>query len=103
MRRKIIIGLALASLLASPIAPEARVLEKAPRRAGVLSGVGFISGWKCDARNITVTIDGGATSASRYVPGARGSVPRMWLNSARFYYAGQLELTGGRGAYGRGI
>ena len=58
MSRKIIIGLALASLLASPIAPEARVLES-PASGGVLSGVGFISGWKCDASNITVTIDGG--------------------------------------------
>ena len=62
MRRKIIIGLALASLLATPVAPEARVLES-PASGGVLSGVGFISGWKCNARNITVTIDGGPHQA----------------------------------------
>ena len=59
MRRRIIIGLALASLLASPAALPAAILES-PAKQAVLSGIGFISGWKCDARNITVTIDGGA-------------------------------------------
>ena len=32
---------------------------ESPAKGGLVSGVGFISGWKCDASNITVTIDGG--------------------------------------------
>ena len=53
-----LIGLALASLLVSTTSPQAAMLES-PAGAAPLSGIGFISGWKCDAENITVTIDGG--------------------------------------------
>ena len=38
---------------------QAATLES-PARGAVLSGIGFISGWKCNARNITVRIDEGA-------------------------------------------
>lgn len=53
-----VIGLALVSLLASVAVPQAAVLES-PAKGAALSGIGFISGWKCDASNITVTIDEG--------------------------------------------
>ena len=56
--KNIVIGLALVSLLASPAVPQAAVLES-PAKGAALSGVGFISGWKCDAEDITVTIDEG--------------------------------------------
>ena len=58
MRQSPIIGLVLAGLLASPASPQAAVLES-PARGAAVSGLGFISGWKCDARAITVTVDGG--------------------------------------------
>ena len=32
---------------------------ESPAPAAVVSGIGFIGGWKCDASNITVTTDGG--------------------------------------------
>ena len=47
------------SLLLSSSTVAARVLES-PADGAVVSGIGFISGWKCDAGNITVRIDGGA-------------------------------------------
>ena len=56
--KKTVICLALVSLLASPAVPQAAVLES-PAKGAALSGIGFISGWKCDASNITVTIDEG--------------------------------------------
>lgn len=57
MRKAALVGLALASLGASPAAPAA-VLES-PAPGAAVSGIGFISGWKCDAQHITVTLDGG--------------------------------------------
>ena len=56
MRTATLIGLALASLLASTAVPRAATLES-PAQGATLSGLGFISGWKCDASNITVVID----------------------------------------------
>ena len=41
---------------AAPVTPEAAVLES-PAAPAVLSGRGCISGWKCDARHITVVLD----------------------------------------------
>ena len=58
MRKATLIGLALASLLASAAGLQASVLES-PAKGASLSGIGFISGWKCDAESITVTIDEG--------------------------------------------
>ena len=50
-----LIGLAL-SLFLSPASPQARVLDS-PAAGAVVSGLGFISGWKCNANTITVVID----------------------------------------------
>ena len=59
MLKKIaIIGLAFASLFALTAVARAAVLES-PATGATLSGLGFISGWKCDATTITVTIDDG--------------------------------------------
>ena len=46
------------SLLLSGSHVAARVLES-PANGAFVSGIGFISGWKCDAGNITVRLDGG--------------------------------------------
>ena len=56
MKKTAIFGLAITSLLASTAISKAAVLES-PAHGAVLSGIGFISGWKCDANNITVVID----------------------------------------------
>ena len=40
-------------------APSWAAFLESPAPAAVVSGIGFISGWKCDASNITVRIDGG--------------------------------------------
>ena len=48
---------------------QASVLES-PANGANLSGLGFISGWKCDAGTITVTLDGGG-----HIPVATG-MPR---------------------------
>ena len=57
--RKTIAGffLAMAGVLAS--SPTWAALLESPAHQAVVSGIGFIGGWKCDANNITVTIDGG--------------------------------------------
>ena len=53
-----ICSLALAGLVLGAAVAQAAVLES-PARGAAVSGLGFISGWKCDARAITVTVDGG--------------------------------------------
>ena len=50
-------SLVLACVMAGT--PSWAALLESPAKEGLVSGVGFISGWKCDASNITVTIDGG--------------------------------------------
>ena len=40
-------------------APSWGAFLESPAHQAVVSGIGFISGWKCDASNITVTIDDG--------------------------------------------
>ncbi len=58
MRKTIrLVSLAIAGVLAS--SPTWAAVLESPARQAVLSGIGFIGGWKCDANNITVTIDGG--------------------------------------------
>ena len=59
VRMTVVFKLALAGLVLGVAVAQAAVLES-PARGAVLSGLGFISGWKCDASNITVTLDGGA-------------------------------------------
>ena len=39
--------------------PQQSSLES-PQQGALVSGIGFISGWKCDAQNIRVTLDGGS-------------------------------------------
>lgn len=58
--RKTIAGIsvALAGVLAA--APSWAAFLESPAPQAVVSGIGFISGWKCDAGNITVRVDGGA-------------------------------------------
>ena len=51
-------NLALAGLVLGATVAQAAVLES-PARGAALSGLGFISGWKCDASAITVTMNGG--------------------------------------------
>ena len=53
-----IFGLTLAGLVLGLAVAQAAVLES-PARGAALSGLGFISGWKCDASAITVTVNGG--------------------------------------------
>ena len=58
MRKTIkLVSLAIAGVLASSPTWAARL--ESPAHQAVVSGIGFIGGWKCDANNITVTIDGG--------------------------------------------
>ena len=56
--KKLAICLTIVHLLAVSHISWAAFLES-PSDGGNLSGVGFISGWKCDATNITVTINDG--------------------------------------------
>ena len=56
--RRVLIGLVNLVMLVAA-AGWAAVLES-PADGSVLSGIGFISGWKCDAGRITVTIDEGS-------------------------------------------
>ena len=46
------------ALLSSSLPAFGRILES-PAHGALVSGIGFISGWKCDAGNITVRLDGG--------------------------------------------
>ena len=48
-----IVGLALGAAAA----PAGAAVLESPARAATLSGLGFISGWKCEAERITVVID----------------------------------------------
>ena len=79
-------------------------LESPAHQAGV-SGIGFIGGWKCDASNITVTIDGGEhISVAMGQPplgawgsGGRGASPKRPASSLggvpRIIDADTLELS----------
>ena len=66
MRKTIrLVSLAIAGVLAS--SPTWAANLESPAHQAVVSGIGFIGGWKCDASNITVTIDGG-----EHIPVAMG-------------------------------
>lgn len=56
--KAVIIWLGMISPMASPLISWAAILES-PNEGVNLSGIGFISGWKCNATNITVTINDG--------------------------------------------
>ena len=49
---------ALCGAVGVAVPSQAATLES-PAHGAILSGIGFISGWKCDAKNITITIDKG--------------------------------------------
>ena len=57
--RKTMAGFSLAIAAVLAASPSWAAFLESPAPAAVVSGIGFISGWKCDASNITVTIDGG--------------------------------------------
>ena len=57
-KKTVIFGLTVASLFVWLAIARAAVLES-PAQHAILSGLGFISGWKCPAGTITVTIDEG--------------------------------------------
>ena len=61
MRRRVCVGLVGLGVLVAA-ASWAAVLES-PAHGSVVSGIGFIAGWKCDAGHITVTIDAGRPRA----------------------------------------
>ncbi len=52
--------LCLGFFILTPVLTQAAVLE-IPGNGSTLSGIGVISGWKCEATAITVVIDGGAS------------------------------------------
>jgi len=54
-----LVVLSLIALVFSVSPVQAATLES-PARGATLSGIGFISGWKCSAQNITVRIDAGS-------------------------------------------
>ena len=54
--KTVIIWLAIVNLITITNAPWAAVLES-PNQGVNLSGIGFISGWKCNATDITITIN----------------------------------------------
>ena len=54
---------ALASLVMFAAAASWAAVLESPANNSVLSGIGFVSGWKCDAGHITVTIDEGSHRA----------------------------------------
>ena len=56
--KRVIIGLGIINLIAMAPLTWAAVLGS-PNKGVNLSGIGFISGWKCDASDITITINGG--------------------------------------------
>lgn len=60
--RRVLAALAVLTVCVAA-AGRAAVLE-VPADGAVLSGIGFISGWKCDAGHITVTIDEGSHLAA---------------------------------------
>ena len=56
--RKAIVGAAIAPLVFGAAIAQAAVLES-PAQDATVSGIGFISGWKCNATQITVRLDEG--------------------------------------------
>ena len=92
MTSRILVGLVSLVVLVAA-ASWAAVLES-PAHGSVVSGLGFVAGWKCDAGRITVTIDDGrhrAVARRQDQPGSRaagecgGTTPHgfvLWINWA---------------------
>lgn len=57
MTTRLLVGVLMALL--STVTPSWASTLESPAHGATLSGIGFISGWKCDAGEITVTINDG--------------------------------------------
>lgn len=57
MTTRLLVGVLMALL--STVTPSWAATLESPAQGATLSGLGFISGWKCDAGEITVTINNG--------------------------------------------
>ena len=90
MRKASLYWLAAIVLLAAPVTPEAAVLES-PAATAVLSGLGFISGWKCDARHITVVLDENGEHLSVAMHQARGDLRAVCGGTIRHGFIQQLN------------
>ena len=93
MRKTIaLVSLAIAGVLAGM--PSWAAFLESPAKKGLVSGVGFISGWKCDASNITVTIDGGEHLFVA-MGQSRGDLrPACGSNQSWLYCTDQLGICG---------
>ena len=85
-----IFNLALAGLLLGAAVTQAAVLES-PARGATLSGLGFISGWKCDASNITVVIDENGEHLSVAMHQERGDLRRVCGGTIRHGFIKQFN------------
>ena len=90
MRKAAVFGLALAGLLAWTPTLRATVLESSAQDA-VLSGLGFISGWKCHAGTITVVIDGNGEHLSVAMHQERGDLRSVCGGTIRHGFIKQLN------------
>ena len=73
-------------------APSWAAFLESPAPAAVVSGIGFISGWKCDASNITVTIDDGEHLPVAMFQERSDLQGSLWKYPAWLYQAGQLGV-----------
>ena len=92
MRKAAVFGLALAGLLAWTPTLRATVLES-PVQDAVLSGLGFISGWKCHAGTITVVIDENGEHLSVAMHQERGDLRPVCGGTIRHGFIKQLNWT----------
>ena len=90
MRKAPLYWCAAIYLLAAPVTPEAAVLES-PAANAVLSGLGFISGWKCDASNITVVIDENGEHLSVAMHQERGDLRSVCGGTIRHGFIKQIN------------
>ena len=90
VRMTVVFKLALAGLVLGVAVAQAAVLES-PARGAVLSGLGFISGWKCDASNITVVIDENGEHLSVAMHQERGDLRRVCGGTIRHGFIKQFN------------
>ena len=90
MRKAPLYWLAAICLLAAPVKPEAAVLES-PAANAVLSGLGFISGWKCAAKHITVVIDENGEHLSVAMHQERGDLRSVCGGTIRHGFIKQIN------------
>jgi len=90
MKKIAIFCLAITSFLTSTAFLKAAVLES-PADGAVLSGLGFISGWKCDASNITVVIDENGEHLSVAMHQERGDLRSLCGGTIRHGFIKQIN------------